>query len=672
MKKIMSFLIIAAMLVTIAVPFALAAPRDKSYEWLTTMSFYHMEPIGDDVILAEDYNGKYCLFSYDGTQLCELKYDYISRVGKDRYIAQLGDEMISLGADGQPTGFSTENYVMSWGDDVIVVADVENGDFEPNTYSGTIYVYSYDGTLISTLDSGIHFDKTGYYPTYYFNGLMLYRDAESMLYGAIDYYGNIKIEPQYEEMTGFANGYAVAKKDGKYGIIDTENNVKVDFTYDNITMLYVSDEWLEWYALEEAKQVYLIYEDNKVGVMSTENFEILLPLQNNAIDRVYLESKRVIVKTSKNENDILGTYEQALLDFDGNTVVDFGEYTFTGEYSEGCFTVSEANKGGISKMGIIDADGNVVVPVKYHGVKGFSEGLCYVYDTDNEFNRTMSAFLDKEGNKVIVLDMGEYAVSSFNEGLAVIEGDGLLCHVIDKYGNIVMACGGEGQTGFQKWYHVYPVKNGVTIVTSSFDARVRGPFGLVRYTGNEMSEWAKDEVANAQQAGIIPEHLQGLYKSDITREEFCEAAMALVSEKLGMDAEEIIKNQDKNISVGFSDTDNDAVLLAALLGIVNGRPDGTFDPDGTISRQEAAAMLYRTASVLGYDTSINEEYAVFSDEDIFADYAADAIKYVSSTDDKGSGKMVMMGVGNNMFSPDGKYTREQSYATLYRLFNAAQ
>ena len=52
MKKIMSFLIIAAMLVTIAVPFALAAPRDKSYEWLTTMSFYHMEPIGDDVILV--------------------------------------------------------------------------------------------------------------------------------------------------------------------------------------------------------------------------------------------------------------------------------------------------------------------------------------------------------------------------------------------------------------------------------------------------------------------------------------------------------------------------------------------------------------------------------------------------------------------------------------------
>ena len=70
--------------------------------------------------------------------------------------------------------------------------------------------------------------------------------------------------------------------------------------------------------------------------------------------------------------------------------------------------------------------------------------------------------------------------------------------------------------------------------------KLPAPFGLVRYTGNEMSEWAKDEVANAQQAGIIPEHLQGLYKSDITREELDLAVKEFIAAYYG-EAQDIIE-----------------------------------------------------------------------------------------------------------------------------------
>lgn len=46
------------------------------------------------------------------------------------------------------------------------------------------------------------------------------------------------------------------------------------------------------------------------------------------------------------------------------------------------------------------------------------------------------------------------------------------------------------------------------------------------------------------------------------------------------------------------------VGTAATYGIVNGLPDGTFGPNGTITRQEAAVMAARAAALCGIDTSV--------------------------------------------------------------------
>ena len=47
-----------------------------------------------------------------------------------------------------------------------------------------------------------------------------------------------------------------------------------------------------------------------------------------------------------------------------------------------------------------------------------------------------------------------------------------------------------------------------------------------------------------------------------------------------------------------------AVATAAKYGIVNGREDGTFDPEGKINLQEAAAMVCRAAALCGLDTAM--------------------------------------------------------------------
>lgn len=67
---------------------------------------------------------------------------------------------------------------------------------------------------------------------------------------------------------------------------------------------------------------------------------------------------------------------------------------------------------------------------------------------------------------------------------------------------------------------------------------------------------------------------------------------------------------DKGASAGFTDVPAGSwfapyVGTACRYGIVEGRGDGTFDPQGTINRQEAAVMTARAAKLCGMDTSLD-------------------------------------------------------------------
>lgn len=65
-------------------------------------------------------------------------------------------------------------------------------------------------------------------------------------------------------------------------------------------------------------------------------------------------------------------------------------------------------------------------------------------------------------------------------------------------------------------------------------------------------------------------------------------------------------------------------------GIVNGVGGGKFNPNGTITRQEAATMVVRAAKVLGLDTAAADTNAVlsrFSDAGTVASYAKEPLAY---------------------------------------------
>ena len=105
-----------------------------------------------------------------------------------------------------------------------------------------------------------------------------------------------------------------------------------------------------------------------------------------------------------------------------------------------------------------------------------------------------------------------------------------------------------------------------------------------------------------------------------------------------------------------------AAFLAGL-GVVLGAGAGTFDPDGTLTREQAATMLSRLSSVMGHPLPAGT--ADFTDGASIAAWAVEAVGQMQSSG-------IMGGTGGGAFTPQGTYTREQSILTILRLYELTQ
>lgn len=194
---------------------------------------------------------------------------------------------------------------------------------------------------------------------------------------------------------------------------------------------------------------------------------------------------------------------------------------------------------------------------------------------------------------------------------------------------------------------------------------------ITMYSGNTdiPSAWAIEEIDSARDAGIVPENLDGQYQDNITREEFCEIAAALVESKTGETMADVLDQKELTGRNPFSDTSNSDVIAMNALGVVNGSGGGRFSPNDEITREEAATMLTRLGKIMNLSGPESVELS-FSDADSISDWAYDAVGFVSSCMDPTNNNYVMGGTGENRFSPKDPYTREQAFASFMRLYNA--
>ncbi len=194
------------------------------------------------------------------------------------------------------------------------------------------------------------------------------------------------------------------------------------------------------------------------------------------------------------------------------------------------------------------------------------------------------------------------------------------------------------------------------------------------------SEWAQAEIETARMTGTMAIHpdFEASWQGNTTRAEFAWMAVQLLRLTLGYSEEELrgyadtmnrkvasykdeqsLFSGEKTAPAAFTDTADPNVLLAADIGIVEGRGDGTFDPAGFVTRQEAALMLLRTYASYSYALSFLPKTG-YADAEAVAPWAELAVRFVTKN-------FVMQGVGENQFAPGAYYTHEQTVLTFLRL-----
>lgn len=323
----------------------------------------------------------------------------------------------------------------------------------------------------------------------------------------------------------------------------------------------------------------------------------------------------------QNEAGLYGAIDQT-----GRTVLPF-QYQELWPYSEG---LAPFRLGG--KYGYLNPSGQTAIPARYERATGFSGGYAAVYDGERAF------LIDRRGREVTGSDKLD-TETYFREGA-----DGTKTAV--NPGEYVVIEEG-GQYGFGRLEFLPPLPE-----------------------AGEMDAWAYGEVVAAVEADLVPVELQCLYRQNITRAQFCTLIVQVVQRSEGKDIRTVVREEtgrslyDWVGDYPFADTAGADVMAAYALGIVSGRGEGTFDPYAPITRQEAAAFLYRTAKVLGMETAGAAESA-FADHDQVGVWFRDAVAFAA---DRG----VMGSTGANRFSPLAGYTREQSFVTVHRLFQALE
>jgi len=164
------------------------------------------------------------------------------------------------------------------------------------------------------------------------------------------------------------------------------------------------------------------------------------------------------------------------------------------------------------------------------------------------------------------------------------------------------------------------------------------------------STWAHDGISDAIALGLVPGNLQNHYTNNITRAEFTALAVLLYETATG---------REITGRVTFNDTTDVNVQKAAYIGIVSGTGDSNFSPNMQFNREQAAVIISRLAYAIGQP--FPQDSAAFADNAEISSWAIEGVGQVQASG-------IMGGVGNNVFNPQGTFTREQSIIAILRLF----
>jgi hypothetical protein len=168
--------------------------------------------------------------------------------------------------------------------------------------------------------------------------------------------------------------------------------------------------------------------------------------------------------------------------------------------------------------------------------------------------------------------------------------------------------------------------------------------------------WAKDAISALAARGILKGVGDGEFdpKGQVTRAEFITMLMNM------------LELSDESEAASFSDVKQGEwyhgnIATAQKLGIVNGKPDGSFGVRENITREDMAVMVYKAIQVKQLALASGEATA-FKDKASIANYAKQAVEAI-----QGAG--IIKGVGNDEFAPKKTANRDEAAVMIYNLWS---
>ena len=629
MKKIVSiFLMLMLSLPTTILAFA---EETQNYEYILPMEFARIERL-DNCYIAYDKQEKCAIYSLSGEKLTD-DYDFIGPFNENGIaIVRTDNISYTVNSQGDVIGKFDKRIMDDSGTYILMNLDDANEDGRPSSYfMGEFGVCLYTGELLKVLP----YEKfnppknSGFGITFSGNRLLF---TENGLWGAIDENFNTVIEPVYSIIYPFETetGITVARKaDGKYGLIDKNGNIIVDFVYDLIQPLSYSGGKVNSYIVMQGNE-YMALQGEKYGML--DKYGNIIKEIDELVPQTLYEEYELISVYKKNNREDKEQYGNlyGLIDYEGNVIIPV-EHTNIGHISDGIIPAQKS----YDHNGYYDLNGNEITEFKYRGASPFSDGLAFV-----------SSCIDDVWTHEVINTKGEtvFNPTGWSDGFY-----GGIAHNAD---GILIDTNGEVVINNPEWLTVsglawWSYKNDGTFVVMGENG-----YGVVKYNGY-ISDWAKAEVDEAKNLGIINNDVGYLYQIPITREMFCEFAYNYIVE-FGKDLE--VSNDHK-----FTDTDNAKVEALSSLGIIKGKSETEFAPNDLLTREEAATILNRLINVVHPDLASTELYFEFADGTQISDWAMNDIQRICNMG-------VMKGVGNNNFDPKDNYTTEQAIVTLVRVY----
>jgi|GEM_PF-341484 len=560
--------------------------------------------------------------------------------------------------------------------------------FELYDYNTKKLLHIFDGTIM-------------FYHELQHEKMFIYKDGK---YAICDKYGNFLTDYIYDDVQKrfnpdydpFPKAYAIVVQNGIQKFIDWNLN-EIDLDNYNgepfITNAYHMRDGFDFY-----KNFYKLESGSKFALYDLDTKKFIIPYQSD-YQFLSMNDKYIIVKNCENEgvidysgnvviplkNQHLSFRKDGLISYyyhDGETahegVLDFenGEMKEKELDALGYFykVIGQEQKEDIAYATVVYAD-NKAADISDEDLKNFID----VFWNFN-YERVIAPIKSNTDNPYYIKLWNKEKTQEY-----VIYSDSSV--IVGSYGE---PCESHGETKENYVWYLPVVGNGRNALYSAKQnlwnnykdkTRAITDKDKINIPTNDMlpidgaSDWAKSEIEKAAACNLLPYELTDKYTKNITRKEFCDLIYRLIATEFSPDSDSrmgqwfaidsvIYERQltDKVNAVYFSDCEDDKIKFLSGTGIIYGMGDGTFAPEESITREQAATILYRTAEFLGNKTIAKpSSVKMYNDENDISDWAISSVSSMNAMD-------IMKGVSEKEFDPKGNYTVEQAIATMVRLY----